>query len=73
MYSSNGFTNFTTVSQFKIKFDVHGALHRNIISIAKPTRWASVSNLSYFGDDTAGGSGWQLVLFSGAVNFCHLF
>jgi hypothetical protein len=31
------------------KFDVHRAPHRNIISIAKPTRCTNVSNLFYFG------------------------
>jgi len=31
------------------KFDVHRAVHRNIISIVKPTRCNSVSNLFYFG------------------------
>jgi len=30
-------------------FDVHRAVHRNIISIVKPTSCASVSNLFYFG------------------------
>ena len=30
-------------------FDVHRAAHRNIISIVKPTRCTSVSNLFYFG------------------------
>ena len=29
-------------------FDVHRAVHPNIISIVKPTRCASVSNLFYF-------------------------
>ena len=32
-----------------IKFDVHRAVRRNIISIEKPTRCTSVSNLFYFG------------------------
>ena len=31
------------------KFDVHRAVHRNIISAVKPTRCTKVSNLSYFG------------------------
>ena len=31
------------------KFDVHRAVHRNIIPIAKPTRCTNVSNLFYFG------------------------
>jgi len=31
------------------KSDVHRAVHRNIISIVKPTRCTSVSNLFYFG------------------------
>jgi len=30
-------------------FYVHRAVHRNIISIVKPTRYTSVSNLFYFG------------------------
>jgi len=30
-------------------FDVHRAVHRNIISIVKPTRCTNVSNLVYFG------------------------
>ena len=30
-------------------FDVHRAMHRNIISIVKPTRCTNVSNLFYFG------------------------
>jgi len=30
-------------------FDVHRAVHRNIISIVKPTRCTNVSNLFYFG------------------------
>ena len=30
-------------------FDVHRAIHRNIISIVKPTRCTNVSNLFYFG------------------------
>jgi len=30
-------------------FDVHRAVHPNIISILKPTRCTSVSNLFYFG------------------------
>jgi len=33
-------------------FDVHRAVHRNIISIVKPTRCTNVSNLFYFGNDT---------------------
>ena len=32
-------------------FDVHRAVHRNIISIAKPTRCTNVSNLFYFWND----------------------
>jgi len=32
-----------------IIFDVHRAEHRNTISIVKPTRYTSVSNLFYFG------------------------
>ena len=32
-------------------FDVHRAVHRNIISVAKPTRCTNVSNLFYFGND----------------------
>ena len=32
-----------------LRFDVHRAVHRNIISILKPTRCSSVSNLFYFG------------------------
>ena len=35
-----------------IKFDVHRAVHRNIISIVKPTRYTNVSNLFYFGNNT---------------------
>ena len=31
------------------KFDVHRAVHRNIISTLKPTRCTNVSNLFYFG------------------------
>jgi len=30
------------------KFDVHRAVHYNIISIVKPTRCTNVSNLFYF-------------------------
>ena len=30
-------------------FDVHRAVHRNIISIVKPTRFTNVSNLFFFG------------------------
>jgi hypothetical protein len=30
-------------------FDVHRAVHRNVISIAKPTGCTNVSNLFYFG------------------------
>jgi len=30
-------------------FDVHRAVHRNVISIVTPTRCTSVSNLFYFG------------------------
>ena len=33
-------------------FDVHRAVHCNIISIVKPTRSTSVSILFYFGNDT---------------------
>jgi len=32
-----------------ITFDVHRAVYRNIISIAKPTSFTNVSNLFYFG------------------------
>jgi len=32
-----------------VKFDVHRAMHCNIICIVKPTRCTSVSNLFYFG------------------------
>jgi len=40
-----------TSSTLKVtsSFDVHKAVHRNIISIAKPTRRTNVSNLYYFG------------------------
>ena len=31
------------------RFDVHRAVHRNIISVSKPTRCTNVSNLFYFG------------------------
>jgi len=31
------------------KFDLHRSVHRNIISILKPTRCTNVSNLFYFG------------------------
>ena len=31
------------------KFDDHRTVHPNIISVVKPTRWISVSNLFYFG------------------------
>jgi len=34
------------------KFDLNRAVHSNIISIVKPTRCISVSNLFYFGNDT---------------------
>ena len=34
------------------KFDVHRAVHRNTISIVKPTRCTNVSNLFYFWNDT---------------------
>jgi len=30
-------------------FDIHKSVHRNIISIVKPTRCTNVSNLFYFG------------------------
>jgi len=30
-------------------FDIHRAMHRNIISIVNPTRCTNVSNLFYFG------------------------
>ena len=32
-----------------VKFDVHRAVHRNVISIVKPTICTNVSNLFYFG------------------------
>ena len=32
-----------------VEFDVHRAVHRNIISIVKATRCTNVSNLFYFG------------------------
>ena len=31
-----------------IKCDVHWAVHHNVISIVKPTRYTNVSNLFYF-------------------------
>ena len=34
---------------FYLTFDIHKAVHRNIISIVKPTRCTNVSNLFYFG------------------------
>jgi len=36
-------------TQMQYTFDVHTAVHRNIISIVKPTRPTTVSNLFYFG------------------------
>jgi len=33
----------------RLNFDVHRVVHPNIISIVKPTRYANVSNLFYFG------------------------
>jgi len=33
----------------KCNFDVHGTVHRNYISIVKPTRCTNFSNLLYFG------------------------
>jgi len=33
----------------RLNFDVHRAVHRNIISIIKPTRCTNVSNVFYFG------------------------
>jgi len=36
-------------SKFVKKFDVLRAVHRNIISIVKPTRYTNVSNLFYLG------------------------
>ena len=32
-----------------LPFDVHRAVHLNIISVVKPTRYTNVSNLFYFG------------------------
>jgi len=32
-----------------LKFDIHRAVHHNIISIVKPTRCTNISNLFYFG------------------------
>jgi len=40
---------FLGCSYNKIVFDVHRAVHRNIISIVKPNRGTNVSNLFYFG------------------------
>jgi len=42
------FVVLTSQSVFH-KFDVHRAVHCNIISIVKPSRCTSVSNLFYFG------------------------
>ena len=42
-------TVVTYSTEHEKEFDVHGAVHRNIISIAKPTRCTNVSNLLYFG------------------------
>ena len=39
---------FLECSYNKIVFNVHSAVHRNIISIVKPTRCTNVSNLFYF-------------------------
>ena len=33
----------------KVKFNLHRAVHRNVISIVKPTRCTNISNLFYFG------------------------
>jgi len=38
-----------TESEVSLPFDAHSAVHRNIISIVKPTRCTNVSNLFYFG------------------------
>ena len=38
-----------TKTREAIFFDVHRAVHRNIISVVKPTRCTNVSNLFYFG------------------------
>ena len=44
LYSNNNFN-----AKYLAIFDVHRAVHCNIISIVKPTRCTSVSNLFYFG------------------------
>ena len=36
-------------TEFVCSFDVHRAVYRNVISIVKPTRCTTVSNLFYFG------------------------
>ena len=41
--------NIRYIKRQFIRFDVHRAVHRNIISILKPTRCTNVSNLFYFG------------------------
>ena len=46
---STSLLGYYTVSTDKCFFDVHRAMHRNIISIVKPTRYTNVSNLFYFG------------------------
>jgi len=38
-----------TVVGRRERFDIHTAVHRNIISITKATRCANVPNLFYFG------------------------
>jgi len=43
----NGMNKIKEEVQFL--FDVHRAVHRNIISIVKPTRCTNVSTLFYFG------------------------
>ena len=38
-----------TVEKYFIIFHVHRGVHRNINSVLRPTRYANVSNLFYFG------------------------
>ena len=55
-FTFNGVIRYAKITQpsryksiYMYSFDVHRAVHRNIISIVKPTRCTNVSNLFYFG------------------------
>jgi len=47
--TDNRVSDMAHVVHISCKFDVHRAMHPNIISIVKPTRCTNVSNLFYFG------------------------